>query len=607
MKKIVSLFLVFVFVMAIPVDAKRLEYTNAYFLPYSIHTDNINNNPDDQVKMLKELGLLEETDQKFNLDKNITRCEAAEMLAYFLGEAGNVQSGKWTHPFTDVPKWADKYIGWMYQSGLTKGIGNKKYGSSQNITYKEFATLLSRALAGNDDFLSSGIGIKEEQELSESNRIFLNGSAVGLFTRALSCYYTKNGKNMRVAQFLIQKGVFTTEQFGEASWGVLGSTYPESLDNNQKYLLRSVADVPVAKCTEKDLYISEDSINSDLEYIYGSRATGNQALEVFKIDCKTLEAVSAGKYESEACVGLDYLGSSGGNDYLLERRMLKSTYSGSVICMDGNKLSVEVPASELWGDAAPYAGQASILIAEDSLALRGKNRLFVISKNHTASHEIPKDTELLYFDGESIVTQLITKASTIISCIDAANGSTLNRYEVKQDMAEYPRTISDKGYGRLFGEAGLYQIDTKTGRLEQITDRPVADITGYRNDYRPIILTHELGKRIFGMHGSLGGDQIIMIEDDGTEKVLLGNVPDLNLPIAEFGHGSGSSVSFQVAYGVGMEVYDIYYYNLLPDGSIYVMGFTAGRTDSLYGFGSLEQYEISRVHKEQARLDALGF
>ena len=130
-------------------------------------------------------------------------------------------------------------------------------------------------------------------------------------------------------------------------------------------------------------------------------------------------------------------------------------------------------------------------------------------------------------------------------------------------------------------------------------------------DDRYIILTHDLGKRIHGPNRS-GGDQIVMIEHDGTERVLLSNVPDHGIAIAGFvTSGPGSAVSFYSVEDVGMQHMNIYNYVLLPvfdpqnatkQPEIMVTGYTAGRPEM-----ESEGYQQLYIQKEQARLDALGY
>lgn len=70
------------------------------------------------------------------LDETATRAEGAAMLVRLLGAEDKAFERNHLHPFTDVPDWADPYVGYLYQNGLTIGIGNNLYGSSAPIDEK---------------------------------------------------------------------------------------------------------------------------------------------------------------------------------------------------------------------------------------------------------------------------------------------------------------------------------------------------------------------------------------------------------------------------------------------------------------------------------------
>lgn len=106
-----------------------------------------------EAESLKSLGLFMGTDKGFELDKVATRAESAAMLVRLLGAEKEAKENKHTHPFTDVPKWADEYVGYMYKHGLTSGISKDKFGSLEVINGKSYGTFILRAL-GYDD--SSG-------------------------------------------------------------------------------------------------------------------------------------------------------------------------------------------------------------------------------------------------------------------------------------------------------------------------------------------------------------------------------------------------------------------------------------------------------------------
>ncbi len=104
-----------------------------------------------EAESLKSLGLFMGTGNGFELEKVATRAESAAMLVRLLGVEKEAKENKYTHPFTDVPKWADQYIGYMYEHGLTSGISKDKFGSTEIIDGKSYATFVLRAL-GYDDF-----------------------------------------------------------------------------------------------------------------------------------------------------------------------------------------------------------------------------------------------------------------------------------------------------------------------------------------------------------------------------------------------------------------------------------------------------------------------
>ena len=70
---------------------------------------------------LYQMGLFKGTDSGYALDRAPTRAEAAVMLVRMLGSEKEAESNTYTTPFTDVPQWADPYVGWLYEKGLTAG------------------------------------------------------------------------------------------------------------------------------------------------------------------------------------------------------------------------------------------------------------------------------------------------------------------------------------------------------------------------------------------------------------------------------------------------------------------------------------------------------
>ncbi len=121
------------------------------------------------AEMLQELGLLKGSDKGFELERAPTRAEIAVMLIRLMGLETEVLASEYEHPFTDVPTWADKYIGYMYTNKLTNGISPTEFGSAKQAAMKDYCTFVLRALKYDDksgDFTwSTSIEVASEKEL----------------------------------------------------------------------------------------------------------------------------------------------------------------------------------------------------------------------------------------------------------------------------------------------------------------------------------------------------------------------------------------------------------------------------------------------------------
>lgn len=104
----------------------------------------------DLAQALKTMGLFQGTTTGFNLGKSATRAEAATMLIRLLGEEDVAQSKNYRHPFTDVPAWANGYVGHAYAQGYTKGTSANRFTPDSPVSATQYMTFLLRAL-GYDD------------------------------------------------------------------------------------------------------------------------------------------------------------------------------------------------------------------------------------------------------------------------------------------------------------------------------------------------------------------------------------------------------------------------------------------------------------------------
>ena len=94
------------------------------------------------IQVLEMLGVMSGDEKgNFNPDNKITRNEMAVVMTHLL----NLKEGGST-PFTDVPSWAQPYVGAIYNAGVTSGTSATTYGGSANVTATEAALMVMKAL-----------------------------------------------------------------------------------------------------------------------------------------------------------------------------------------------------------------------------------------------------------------------------------------------------------------------------------------------------------------------------------------------------------------------------------------------------------------------------
>ena len=102
-------------------------------VPLSVHAQRDFSHESVLAQELKELGLFRGvSDTDFDLESAPTREQAVTMLIRLLGKENEALNGTWKHPFTDVSSWADPYIGYAYENGLTLGISDTKFGTGKD-------------------------------------------------------------------------------------------------------------------------------------------------------------------------------------------------------------------------------------------------------------------------------------------------------------------------------------------------------------------------------------------------------------------------------------------------------------------------------------------
>ena len=178
--------------------------------------------PCEKAAVLYEMDLFRGVgDGDLDLERSPTRAEALVMLIRMLGEEDAALSGEWEHPFTDVPAWADPYVGYAYEKGLSNGVSETMFGTNLPVSAEHFLTFMLRALGYSDmagkneepDFtwdrpfeLADEIGLLTEDVQMDP---FRRADAAAVSYAAL--FVTPKGENDTLLMKLSEEGVVSEE------------------------------------------------------------------------------------------------------------------------------------------------------------------------------------------------------------------------------------------------------------------------------------------------------------------------------------------------------------------------------------------------------------
>lgn len=553
-----------------------------------------NNYPGDteaQAQMLYDLGLFKGTDKGFALEKSMTRAEASVMLTRLLGAEKTALAGKWKHPFTDVPQWADKYVGWLYQNGLTKGVSATLYGSQRNVTCGQYCIFLTRAHLDADSY--QGTAFVDNDEVRQTDEEgFIRGDAVSLSARLLSTNYAKNGdeSDRSVAEKLIDDGVFTAEQFKNAAWDVLSRDYSNDYQYDGKWNLIAspfvcrIADVTVAQCpidgvqpvSGTDRYAQSDMEQSDFI--------------LYRMDSKTMKLTQVLSLPQESSV--EYLGRAGETDYLLVYDRKTETYS--LCSVHGDTVKTELTLTEAQQQAARTVYQS----ARGCIICTDEATGYKLTETGVEPLGVAAGICRLTDNGMT-VTQNCTADETVLTAYNW-NGQKTDSYTIsnayQSDDAEVrkhcaPRIIGSDG-ALLWGTAGLYREEN--GRLVQVTDSPVISVKQDADGaYYAVSCDKSERLEYYAWAAAYqAGDRIVRIDSDDTVTTL---VVLADTKIDELVSAQNGKVRFKAAlpadgHGAGHFAY------VLESGRVTVRS----ATDNIF-----YEYGTDAMQNEQTRIDKL--
>jgi len=186
------------------------------------------------------------------------------MLIRMLGKEKIAQSGNYSHPFCDIPKWADTYVGYAYSTGLSNGVSAIEFGSGDS-TAATFLTFVLRALGytdkGGADFTwDSPFDLARKTGILTDNvdiNVFLRADVAIVVYNALSA--TIKGTSTTLASKLISEGVFSEQQYSN----IFSNT---GSDNVRSEL--SAVDI-FKKCSPSVIYIKVTDVDGN-DYASGS-------------------------------------------------------------------------------------------------------------------------------------------------------------------------------------------------------------------------------------------------------------------------------------------------------------------------------------------------
>ncbi|GHV19253.1 hypothetical protein FACS189425_09690 [Clostridia bacterium] len=166
----------------------------------------------DLANALNMMGFLKGDGYGYALDKNATRAEGLTVMGKLMGEEKNVNAFTGTHPFSDVPEWAKKWVGYAYQQGWTAGIGEGLFGANLDIKPHEYMTFLLKAMGyTSKDFtwdksleFAQSIGLLRQSEVN-----MMKNSAFKRDNMVYMSYYVLEGRckdGRTLAERLVEQG-----------------------------------------------------------------------------------------------------------------------------------------------------------------------------------------------------------------------------------------------------------------------------------------------------------------------------------------------------------------------------------------------------------------
>lgn len=136
-------------------------------------------------------GINEDGTPVFELDSKITRAQTVALIVRLMGKTSEAEGGDWATTFTDLPDWAESYIGYAYTVGYASGISSTKFDPDSEVSANQFCAFILRALGYSEskgDFTyDNALSFANEKGIANASyENFTRGDAAEISYNALT-------------------------------------------------------------------------------------------------------------------------------------------------------------------------------------------------------------------------------------------------------------------------------------------------------------------------------------------------------------------------------------------------------------------------------------
>ncbi len=160
------------------------------------------------IEVLSAVGVIVGDNGNFRPDDSVSRNEMAVIMAKLILGTYEADSYVGSHPFTDVPSWASRYVAACYNSGIISGRGEGIYDGNSTVTAVEAAAMMLRALGYED--LSKGASQWDQPVAAKANEISLFAGLSGASNTPMD-----RNSVAKLALNTLQATMVTTERSGQ--------------------------------------------------------------------------------------------------------------------------------------------------------------------------------------------------------------------------------------------------------------------------------------------------------------------------------------------------------------------------------------------------------